>query len=203
MEKKLKIAKRRSAIHGNGVIATAPIRKGEHIVEYKGTLISHATADDGYHGDLTSGHTFLFTLNDDWIIDANQGGNIAKWINCSCEPNAIAFVHEHPSKDTKRDQVIIEALRAIKPGEEVTYDYGFEFDVPYTPELLKAWACHCGSPNCRGTMLSPKQEEAPKKDKKEKTGKKEKKHKKDKERKKKDGKKKDRKDKKKEKKSKK
>lgn len=158
MEKPLKIAKRRSKIHGSGVIAIAPIRKGEQIVEYKGRLITHDEGDAQYHGDVSSGHTFLFTLNDKWIIDANRGGNVARWINTACEPNAIAYVHSEKKKnpDPKKDRVIIEALRAIKTGEEITYDYGFEFDIPYTPELLRIWACHCGSPKCRGTMLKPK-----------------------------------------------
>lgn len=155
---KLKIAKRRSKIHGNGVIATAPIKKGEYIVEYKGRLMSHADADKLYHGDVTSGHTFLFTLNDDWIVDANVGGTVARWINTGCSPNAVAYIHSEKKKnpDPKKDQVIIEALRAIEPGEEITYDYGFEFDVPYTKELLKTWACHCGSKKCRGTMIGGK-----------------------------------------------
>lgn len=156
--KTLKIAKRRSKIHGNGVIATASIRKGEPIVEYKGRIISHDEADQQYSGDVTSGHTFLFTLNEDWIVDANVRGTVARWINTSCEPNAIAFIHSEDKKnpDPKKDRVIIEALRAIKPGEEITYDYGFEFEVPYTKKLLKTWACHCGSPKCRGTMLGGK-----------------------------------------------
>jgi SET domain-containing protein len=154
--KKLKIAKRRSPIHGNGVIATARIRKGEPIVEYKGRLITHAEADETYGGDINSGHTFLFTLNDEWIIDANVRGNVARWINTSCEPNAVAFIHSEDKKnpDPKKDRVIIEALRDIEPGEEITYDYGFEFDVPYTKALLRTWACRCGSKKCRGTMLS-------------------------------------------------
>lgn len=158
MEPKLKIARRRSPIHGNGVVATARIKKGEPIVEYKGRIISHDDADAQYHGDVGSGHTFLFTLNDEWIVDANVRGNIAKWINTSCDPNAIAFIHSEEKKDPdpKKDRVIIEALRTIEPGEEITYDYGFEFDVPYTPELLKVWACRCGSPKCTGSMLKAK-----------------------------------------------
>ncbi|MBL7980310.1 MAG: SET domain-containing protein-lysine N-methyltransferase [Flavobacteriales bacterium] len=161
-EKPLKIVRRRSKIHGNGVFATAPIRKGEHIVEYKGRLITHDQADEQYHGDVASGHTFLFTLNDQWILDANVKGNVARWINTSCEPNAIAFVHEEKKKnpDPKNDRVIIEALRTIQPGEEIFYDYGFEFDLPYTKELLKTWACRCGSKKCRGTMLSGKKYKA-------------------------------------------
>ncbi|MFN6115237.1 MAG: SET domain-containing protein [Flavobacteriales bacterium] len=161
-EKPLKIVRRRSKIHGNGVFAVAPIRKGEHIVEYKGRLITHDQADEQYHGDVASGHTFLFTLNDQWILDANVKGNVARWINTSCEPNAIAFVHEEKMKnpDPKNDRVIIEALRSIEPGEEIFYDYGFEFDLPYTKELLKTWACRCGSKKCRGTMLSGKKYKA-------------------------------------------
>jgi len=154
----LKIKKLRSPIHGNGVIATAPIRKGEAIVEYKGRLMTHAEADEQYHGEVSSGHTFLFTLNDDWILDANVRGSVAKWINTSCEPNAIAFIHSEKKKnpDPKKDRVIIEALRPIRTGEEITYDYGFEFEVPYTAKLLKTWACRCGSKKCRGTMLGGK-----------------------------------------------
>jgi len=154
----LKIKKRRSPIHGNGVVAIAPIRKGEGIVEYQGRLMTHAEADEQYHGDVTSGHTFLFTLNDEYILDANVRGTVARWINTSCEPNAIAFIHSEKKKnpDPKKDRVIIEALRAIKPGEEITYDYGFEFDVPYTAKLLKTWACRCGSKKCRGTMIGGK-----------------------------------------------
>ena len=154
----MKIERRRSSIHGNGVFATDTIRKGEHIVEYKGRLITHDEADQLHYNDIDTGHTFLFTLNDEWIVDANVRGNIAKWINCSCDPNSIAYIHEDESGDLKKEKVIIEALRTIKPGEEITYDYGFEFDVPYTKKLLKIWACHCGSPNCRGTMLKPKPE---------------------------------------------
>ena len=154
----LKIARRRSAIHGNGVFATAPIKKGEPVVEYKGKLITHAEADDQLHADVSTGHTFLFTLNDEWIVDANVGGNVARWINQSCEPNCVPYVHEHPGGDRRKDKVIIEALRAIKPGEEITYDYGLIFDEEYTDELLNTWACRCGSPKCRGTMVKPKEE---------------------------------------------
>lgn len=151
-----KIERRDSKIHGRGVFSTRMIKKGEAIVEYKGKLITHAEADENFHGDVDSGHTFLFSLNEKWIINANEKGNVARWINHSCEPNAIAFVHEHKSGKLKKEKVIIEALRRIEPGEEITYDYGFEFDMPYTKKLLRTWACRCGSPKCTGTMLKPK-----------------------------------------------
>jgi SET domain-containing protein len=151
-----RIAARRSPIHGNGVFAVAPIKKGEEIIEYKGTMMTHAQADKMYGDGGETGHTFLFTLNDDYIIDANRKGNTARWINHSCNPNCQAFVVENESGDPRKDRVIIEARRNIKPGEELTYDYGIVLEVPHTARLKKLWVCLCGSPKCTGTLLKPK-----------------------------------------------
>ncbi|WP_158755686.1 SET domain-containing protein-lysine N-methyltransferase [Dyella sp. S184] len=151
-----RITARRSPIHGNGVFATAPIAKGEEIIEYKGKLLTHAEADDLYGDGGETGHTFLFTLNDDYIIDANQHGNSARWINHSCAPNCRAVVEESASGDPRRDRVVIETIRAIKPGEELTYDYGIVLEVPHTARLKKLWVCLCGSPKCTGTLLKSK-----------------------------------------------
>jgi len=144
---------RRSPIHGNGVFATAPIAKGEEITEYKGTLMTHAEGDALYGDGGETGHTFLFTLNDDYIIDANRKGNTARWINHSCAPNCRAVVEENPDGDRRRDRVLIEAIRNIKPGDELTYDYGITLDVPHTARLKKLWQCRCGSPKCTGCLL--------------------------------------------------
>ena len=151
-----KIVARKSAIHGNGVFALAPIAKGERIIEYKGRRRTHAEVDAGGSGDVESGHTFLFTLNDDYVIDANFEGNSARWINHSCAPNCEAVLEEHEGDDHRKDRVFIEAKRAIKPGEELTYDYGITLDEPHTARLKKIWACRCGAKNCTGTMLKPK-----------------------------------------------
>jgi uncharacterized protein len=151
-----KIAARRSAIHGNGVFALAPIRKGERVVEYKGRRRTHEEVDASDSGDVESGHTFLFTLNDEYVIDANFEGNSARWINHSCDPNCEAVLDEHEGGDRRRDRVFIEAIRAIRPGEELTYNYGITLDEPHTARLKKIWACRCGARNCTGTMLQPK-----------------------------------------------
>ena len=60
-----KVATRRSPIHGNGMFAVAPLRKGERLIEYKGQRRTHQDVDEGDTGDVESGHTFLFTLNDE------------------------------------------------------------------------------------------------------------------------------------------
>lgn len=151
-----RITARRSPIHGNGVFAAAALAKGEQVIEYKGTLRTHDEADELYGDGGESGHTFLFTLNDEYIIDGNQRGNSGRWINHSCAPNCRALVEESASEDRRRDKVIIETLRAIKPGEELTYNYGIVLDVPYTARMKKLWQCRCGARKCTGTLLQPK-----------------------------------------------
>lgn len=151
-----RIAARHSPIHGNGVFALVPIGREETVIYYKGRLITHDEADEVYGDGAETGHTFLFTLNDEYIVDANVGGNSARWINHSCEPNCEALIEESGDGDPRHDKVLIEALRDIEPGEELTYNYGIVLEVPHTARMKKLWACRCGSPRCTGTLLQPK-----------------------------------------------
>lgn len=153
---KRRIARRRSAIHGNGVFALADLPAHTQLIEYRGRLRTHAQADRMHAGGVESGHTFLFTLNDRYLIDANQGGNVARWINHSCAPNCEAVLHADPGGDPRRDRVWIETKRRIRAGEEITYDYGITLEEPHTPRLKRLWACHCGHARCTGTLLKPK-----------------------------------------------
>jgi len=155
-----KIVARRSAIHGNGVFAVAPIAKGERVVEYKGRRRTHEEVDADVTGDPDSGHTFL-TLNDEYVIDANHEGGTARWINHSCSPNCEAVLEEADGDDRTKDRVFIEAIRAIKPGEELSYNYGITLEEKHTAELKKIWECRCGSRNCTGTLLQPKTPKKP------------------------------------------
>ena len=154
-----KIEARQSAIHGNGVFASAPIAKGERVIRYKGLLRTHAEVDRVYADELDTGHTFLFTLNDKYVIDANVDGNDARWINHSCDPNCEATWLEDGGKKRK-DKIFIEAMRDISAGEELTYNYGIVLAEPHTAKLKKLWACRCGSKYCTGTMLQPKPKKA-------------------------------------------
>jgi hypothetical protein len=140
---------RRSAIHGRGVFAAADIPKGTRIVEYKGKRVKWTWASRAYpdvEGEPT--HTFLFEIDDDWVIDANQNGNAARWINHSCSPNCEAIDEE--------GRIFIEAKRAIRAGEELGYDYHITSEDRLTPKEKKRWPCYCGSRNCRGTLLVAK-----------------------------------------------
>ena len=151
-----RIIRRQSPIHGNGVFAVRDIPKGERIVEYRVRRLTHAQADRRYGNDTDTGHTFLFTLNDRYLVDVGDGGNVARWINHSCSPNCQAWIVEHASGDPRRDRVVIESRRAIRRGEELTYDYGITLEERQTPALKKIWAYRCGAARCTGTLLKPK-----------------------------------------------
>jgi len=151
-----RIALRRSPIHGNGVFALVDIPKGTELIEYRGRRMTHAQIDRMYASTTDNGHTFLFTLNDRYVIDANVDGNIARWINHSCQPNCQAVIEESGDGDPRNDRVLIETIRKLRPGEELTYDYRIDPGERLTPRLKQIWACRCGSRRCLGTMLRPR-----------------------------------------------
>jgi len=139
-----RIEARDSLVHGRGVFAIAPIRKGSRIIEYTGKRMSWEEAS----GDSDDPRTFLFGLEDkDEVINAAIGGNESRWINHSCEPNCEAIEED--------GRVFIYALRNLLPGEELLYDYGLKLDEPRTKELEEEHECRCGALRCRGTLLAP------------------------------------------------
>jgi SET domain-containing protein len=148
------IVVRHSPIHGTGVFAARDIAANEEIIEYAGRRITQAQADAEYPED--DGHTFLYVLNEHWLIDAGVDGNDARWINHSCDPNCEVWLIESEDGDPAKDRLVIESMRPIKAGEELTYDYGVADDEPMTDAERALWNCRCGSPKCRGTMLEPK-----------------------------------------------
>ena len=142
---------RPSSIQGLGAFASRRIRKGTRIIEYLGERITPAEADRRYDDDNNPEvPVLLFTVNKQVIIDAGVGGNEARYINHSCEPNCEAVM------DAGR--VYIEALRTIMAGEELTYDYRLEWEEPYDPEEAARYVCRCGAPGCRGTLLAPQRQ---------------------------------------------
>ena len=137
---------RNSRVHGHGVFALRRIRKGTSIVEYLGDRVSHDEANSRYEDkDPRDGHTFLFTVDAKTVIDAGVDGNEARFINHGCDPNCQAV-------DIGK-RIFIEALRTIQPGEELAYDYGIGRDTDDPPDVDVIYACRCGAPNCRGSML--------------------------------------------------
>ena len=145
-----RIQVRKSGVHGKGVFALQPIKRGERIIEYVGEVITWPEALRRHpHDPLDPNHTFYFHVDKNHVIDAKVGGNASRWINHACRPNCKA-------DQTDEGRVFIRALKNLKPGDELFYDYGLVIDERYTPKLKKAYECRCGHFSCRGTMLSPK-----------------------------------------------
>jgi SET domain-containing protein len=141
---------RKSGIHGKGLFALRPIAAGDLILEYTGETISWPEALRRHpHDPSQPNHTFYFSLEDgSHVIDGKVGGNASRWINHACAPNCEA--------DEIGGRVFIKALRDLKPGEELFYDYGLVIDERHTAKLKKEYECRCGNPGCRRTMLAPK-----------------------------------------------
>jgi len=139
---------RASPLHGLGVFALRRIAKGTRVIEYLGERVSHAEADRRYESKSEDdNHTFLFIADDTTVIDAGVGGNEARFVNHACEPNCESVIEDA--------RVFIDAIRTIEPGEELTYDYQIQREAGDPPDIDAIFACRCGRPRCRGTMMWP------------------------------------------------
>ena len=128
-KKKPYVVKRSFA--GLGLFATAPIVKGAWVIEYTGRKITHAAADH-------KGGKYLFTLNEEWIVDGTGRENTARYLNHSCTPTCEAIIEQWP----RGDRIMIYALRDIAPGEELTYDYGAEYFDAHIGAHCRCAHCH-------------------------------------------------------------
>ncbi len=140
---------RSSAIAGSGAFALQPIPAWTRLIEYTGERVSHEVADARYADDEAKGntHTVLFTIDDKTVIDAGAGGNEARFFNHSCGPNCQSHII--------RRRVYLETTHDVAPGEELTYDYEIPREGEDDETARRKWPCHCGAPNCRGTLLLP------------------------------------------------
>src|SRR4029077_4242916 len=106
------------------VCATGGTRTGVIIVEYTGRRVLWSSIPD----DQDDVETYYFGLdNNKEVIDPSVGGNEAQWINHSCDRNCETI-------EDRRGRVFIKALRSIRTGEELVYDYHLGVDVPRTKE---------------------------------------------------------------------
>ena len=106
------------------------------MIEYIGERISKAES----LARCEQNNTFIFSLNDEFDLDGGVEGNPARWINHSCAPNCEAIQDE--------DRIWITSCRDIAPGEELTFDYGYDLaDYRENP-------CRCAAPECVGYIVA-------------------------------------------------
>jgi len=142
------IVVRNSKVHGSGCFARRFIPKGTRVIEYLGERISHKEADKRYEGaDVNDNHTFLFIADRRTVIDATRKGNEARFINHSCDGNC--------ESEIEKSRVFIDAIKDIPKGAELGYDYQIGRDRSDPSNVDEIYACRCGAPTCRGSMLWP------------------------------------------------
>lgn len=123
-----------SPIHRWGIYAEEKIPARRKVMEYTGEKISRKESKKRAE---EREDVYLFTLNNYWNIDGAVNGSGAQLVNHSCDPNLAARI--------VRDHILYMSVREIQPGEELTIDYRFEWNVEKVP-------CKCGAKTCRGVI---------------------------------------------------
>ena len=130
---------KKSKIDKNGLYANCDIKKGTKIIEYKGKIISAKKSAEDPKFDNGKA-IYLFNINKRLDLDGDFKFNTARLINHSCNPNCEVF--------GTGLKIWVYAMKNIKKGDELSYDYGFSFDEDY-----KKFPCRCGSNNCVGFII--------------------------------------------------
>ncbi len=138
-----------SKIHGTGIFATKNIKKGVKIIEYIGEKISKKEGDrrsalriKKFLNSSDTGSVYIFELNKKYDIDGSFLYNKARYINHSCDPNCEV--------DIIQNKIWISSIKPIKKGQELSYDYGYEFD----EDDFTDHVCKCSSKKCIGYIIS-------------------------------------------------
>lgn len=133
------VEQKASSIHHRGIYAYKDIPEDTMIIEYLGEKLTQKQADKRADEEKKA-DVYFFQLNSRTVLDGDIANNPAKFINYTCEPNCYS--------DIKKGRIYIYALRDIKAGEELSYDYGF---------ARPGWEehpCYCGSKNCFGFIVA-------------------------------------------------
>lgn len=115
---------------GLGLFAVKPIAKRAYIATYRGKRIATTEAQ---RRERRFGARYMFEIDRRWTIDGTSRRNLGRYLNHCCAPNAEPLL--------RSGRIVFVALRAIAPGEEITYDYGDEYFDLY----IKAAGCRCAA----------------------------------------------------------
>ena len=130
---------KKSKIDKNGLYANQDIKKGTKVIEYKGKIITAKQSENNPKFDNEKA-IYLFNLNKRYDLDGDFKFNTARLINHSCDPNCEVYGEGY--------KVWVYALKDIKKGDELSYDYGFSFDKDY-----RQFPCKCASKYCCGYIV--------------------------------------------------
>lgn len=133
----------RTPTRGWGLYVFNDVKKGDFLIEYVGELITM----DEFRRRIEQSierkeeqNYYYMTMDSQRMLDAGPRGNIARFMNHSCDPNAETQKWT-VNGDTR---VGLFALTDIPAGSELTFNYQFEA----MGEVKKM--CLCGAKNCSG-----------------------------------------------------
>ena len=130
---------KKSNIDNKGLYASQNIKDRTKIIEYRGKIVTKKFVEANPKFDNEKA-IYLFNINKKYDLDGDFKYNTARLINHSCDPNCEVY--------GTGLKVWVYAIKDIKKGEELSYDYGFSFDQDY-----KDFPCRCGSKKCVGFIL--------------------------------------------------
>ncbi|XP_046840781.1 histone-lysine N-methyltransferase SUV39H2-like [Xenia sp. Carnegie-2017] len=130
------------------------IHANQFVTEYVGEILTSEDAEERGQTYDQMGQTYLFDLdyNDGdcvYTIDAFRFGNVAHFINHSCDPNLIVYGVWIDNVDPQLPHIALFATRDIQQGEELTFDYLMTATNQSPTKSKKHTRCHCKSANCR------------------------------------------------------
>ncbi|EGC34871.1 hypothetical protein DICPUDRAFT_55529 [Dictyostelium purpureum] len=148
---------------GWSVRAVIEIPKNSFVCEYVGEIITHKEADRRGSKYDSNGLSYLYDLDykgkeDCEVIDATFYGNVARFINHSCDPNLKKFFFFFDQRiEGSRARISFFSSKVIREGEELTFDYCYELPIgiEHLNEIEGAIPCHCGSKKCRKWLWVP------------------------------------------------
>jgi len=151
---------------GWGVKTLENIRKGTFVVEYVGEVIREKEAEERGKKYDAEGRTYLFDLDFNsgsenvYTVDAAQYGNVAHFVNHSCDPNIAVFNVWIDCLDPDLPRLCMFALRDIIKGEQLTFDYrqgrqiGIEdAESEEDGDGEETMECKCGTSRCRKRLF--------------------------------------------------
>ncbi|KAI6645989.1 Histone-lysine N-methyltransferase MLL3 [Oopsacas minuta] len=143
-EWKINVRLAKSNIQGLGLFARRDIDKDQIVIEYIGEMIKNELADvrEQAYNRQNRG-CYMFRVDTFSVVDATRKGGFARYINHSCEPNCTAEIVNIEGKK----KILIISQQKIILGEELTYDYKFEYE-----DTAYKIPCLCGSASCRKWM---------------------------------------------------
>ncbi|WVW78881.1 hypothetical protein I302_100844 [Kwoniella bestiolae CBS 10118] len=138
---------------GFGIVLTQDVKEGDFVMDYRGEVITMDIFMDRIQDEYKGTKNFYALAYDqDEVIDAGMKGNDARFINHGCAPNLEVKKFQMAGDGLEEYEVGMWAIKDIKAGEELFYDYNFDaFGVAAQSDELRT-KCFCGAPNCIGFL---------------------------------------------------